>query len=606
MIGGGPAGLAAAIAARLEQFDVTLADPRTPPIDKACGEGIMPDGVEILSKLGVHIPSSATFPFHGIRYVEGGIVADARLRGTPGLAMCRTVLHEALHRRARELGVKLLWGQKVRHVSKHSVVLDSGPVPARWIIAADGANSRVRRDLGLDAPPMHARHGLRRHYQITPWFDQVEVHWSNGCEMYVTGVSDHQVCIAALTGELDLKFDAALERFPDLARRLQNAPVVGDTLGGVSIYRRLPAVVRDNVALIGDASGSVDAITGDGVALALQQSMALARALRAGDLSPYAREHRSVMRLPNHMTGMMLAIHHRPRLRRWVMHALSTIPGLFTLLLAIHTRAYSKWRAQDAAPANRPRGPVATSNVLRREPTAAPVRPPGRATSAQGRSIFGGAVLLLTLCLAGAPPARAAEQVLRLDPKESRIEFLLDAMLHKVKGIVRLSHGEIIFDLETGAASGEIVADAPSADTDNRKRNEKMHDKVLLSETHPEIAFYPKSITGSLEPGGESEISLTGSLVLLGEKHELLLPTHVKMDGDRLTGTASFVVPYVSWGLKDPSVFLLRVRKTVDVTLILSGTLGTPDLPTAKQDSTDLSDTATTARSSATPPRNNL
>ena len=97
VIGGGPAGLAAAIAARLEQFDVTLADPRTPPIDKACGEGIMPDGVEILSKLGVHIPSSATFPFHGIRYVEGGIVADARLRGTPGLAMCRTAISSCMN-----------------------------------------------------------------------------------------------------------------------------------------------------------------------------------------------------------------------------------------------------------------------------------------------------------------------------------------------------------------------------------------------------------------------------------------------------------------------------------------------------------------------------
>ena len=179
---------------------------------------------------------------------------------------------------------------------------------------------------------------------MTPWFDKVEVHWSNGCEMYVTGVSNHQVCIAALTDDVDLKFDAALERFPDLARRLKTALAASDTLGGVSIHRRLPTVVRGNVALMGDASGSVDAITGDGVALAFQQALALARALRAGDLSRYASDHRSLMRLPNRMTSMMLAINHRPRLRRWVMHALSVIPGLFSLLLAIHTRAYSKWR----------------------------------------------------------------------------------------------------------------------------------------------------------------------------------------------------------------------------------------------------------------------
>lgn len=367
VIGGGPAGLAAAIAARLEGFEVALADPHQPPIDKACGEGIMPDGVEILAHLGVRLTGAETFLFNGIRYIEGGIVAETHFRGTPGLGVRRTVLHDALHRRAREVGVDLLWGHKVREVGDGFVVLDCGSRPADWIIGADGTGSRLRLTLGLETSPISQRFGVRRHYRIEPWCDLVEVYWSTGCEFYVTGVSDNEMCVAALTSDRHLKFDTALARFPRLAQRLESAPVISDTLGGVSIFRRSRSVVRGRVALLGDASGSVDAITGEGVTLALHQSMALARALRQGDLGHYQAEHGRIMGLPNCMTSMMLCINRHTWLRRLTLCSLSIIPGFFALLMAIHTRAYSKLRIGRVEPGS-PGGPGGVSG-WRRRPT---------------------------------------------------------------------------------------------------------------------------------------------------------------------------------------------------------------------------------------------
>ncbi len=532
VIGGGPAGLAAAIAARLERFEVTLADPHQPPIDKACGEGIMPDGVRILSRLGVRLAGEETFPFRGIRYLEGSTTASGRFRGTPGLGVRRTILHGALHRRARELGVEFLWGHKVVEVSDGSVELESGSVPARWVIAADGQGSCLRAALGLDTPPLSRRYGVRRHYRVEPWCDLVEVYWSTGCEFYVTPVSGHEMCVAALTGDPHLKFDTALARFPSLAGHLAGAPIVSDTLGGLSVYRRSRAVVRGNVALLGDASGSLDALTGAGVTLALQQALMLAGALRDGDLGLYARAYPALMRLPNRTTTMMLAINHRTWLRRLTLRALSAIPGFFSLLLALLTRT-----KKQLAPALR------------------------------------AAFFLLSVALVGAPSLWASSQVLRLDPEKTQIEFLLGATMHRVEGTVKLSHGEIRFDLSTGEATGEIVADATSASTASRKRDKKMHEKVLESALYPDIVFYPEQIEGSLQPQGESELRISGIFLLHGDRHDLVMSARVQMNGGRLTGTATFNIPYVSWGLEDPSIFVLRVRKDVDITLRFTGTL---------------------------------
>ncbi|MFQ5719582.1 MAG: NAD(P)/FAD-dependent oxidoreductase [Acidobacteriota bacterium] len=338
VVGGGPAGLAAAIAIRLTGRDVTVVERDAPPIDRVCGEGLMPDGVQCLSRLGVTIPASAVHRFSGIRYLQDGIDAVARFRHGPGLGMRRWVLHGALTRRAEQVGVKMLWRTCVRRAGPTGVETDGGFIPARWVVAADGGDSPLRRSLGLDRPPTHRRFGLRTHYEIRPWNDLVEVYWGNGCEMYVTPVAPFEVCVTALAAERGLTFDSALARFPRLACRLAGARRADRVQGAGTVFRRLDSVVTSHVALLGDASGSVDAITGDGVTLAFHQAVALASALADDDLAAYGAAHRRIMRLPFRMTALMLAIDRRPWLRRQVLRGLAAVPGLFRALLTIHTR----------------------------------------------------------------------------------------------------------------------------------------------------------------------------------------------------------------------------------------------------------------------------
>lgn len=338
--GGGPAGLAAAIAARLAGFRVVLADRCRPPIDKACGEGLMPDGAALLAKLGVEIPPEAALPFRGIRFVESGVVATARFHRGPGLGVRRTVLHEAMTRRAVELGVECLWGENVLGLAPGGVELGTGTIACRWVVGADGQNSRIRRSQGLDVPAVHRRFGMRRHYEIAPWSDFVEVHWSTGAEAYVTPVSRGQVCLALLVEGPSLRFEAALGRFPELVRRLGAAPTATDDRADGTVVRRLPRVVRGRVALVGEAAGSVDAITGEGISLALRQAVALARALGQGGLEGYERSYRRITRRSVRMGALLLAIDHRPLLRRSILRGLAALPEVFSGALAFHTGAF--------------------------------------------------------------------------------------------------------------------------------------------------------------------------------------------------------------------------------------------------------------------------
>ncbi len=348
--GEAPAGLAAAIAARLQGLTVRVADTRVPPVDKACGEGIMPDGVGVLRALGVTIPAGSAFAFGGIRYVQGGRSAEARFRdGARGLGVRRTLLHDTMRRRAEQLGVELSWGTRVNGLHDEGVVVEGRLVAARFVAAADGQDSRTRRALGLNLPASHRRVGLRRHVAMAPWSDLVEVHWSDGCEIYVTPVSWGEVCVAALTDDPWLGIDGALERFPALKQRLCGAGIASKDLGSATVVRRARGVTRGRVALLGDAAGSVDAITGEGVTLALHQSVALARALRAGTLDLYAADYRHIVRVADRMGRLMLAIHHRPRLRSLTIAALSNVPPLFSQLLAIHTRSHPLFLADRTA-----------------------------------------------------------------------------------------------------------------------------------------------------------------------------------------------------------------------------------------------------------------
>jgi flavin-dependent dehydrogenase len=337
--GGGPAGLATAIRAKMEGLDVILVEAAHPPIDKACGEGLMPDGADLLFHIGVDLEGIETRPFRGIRYLDGDLMAEGIFPGKPGLGIRRTVLHEALVARAEEIGVDLRWGVRVRGLSVDVLETDAGPVTGRWLVGADGRMSRVRRWAGLDGRPARRRRiGLRRHYEIEPWSDKVEVYWENGSEAYVTPVGERLVGVALLSDGGRVRFDDGLARFPALVQRLAGAPVASTDRGAGPLEQRCKRVVGENLALVGDASGYLDAITGEGLALAFHQAFALVAALTANDLSEYARSHRRVRRYPIAITRLLLLVERRPWLRRRVMRSLAGDPTLMSRFLALKMR----------------------------------------------------------------------------------------------------------------------------------------------------------------------------------------------------------------------------------------------------------------------------
>ena len=340
IVGGGPAGLATAIAARRAGLAVQVVDRARPPVDKACGEGLMPDAAALLADLGVRLPAGASHPFRGIRYLDGDLAAEGVFPGGgSGLGVRRLALHAALVRRAEEVGVGFSWGVTVESLAEGGVATDRGPIAARWVVGADGLRSRVRRWAGLEGPPSAVRRfGVRRHVALAPWCDLVEVHWGPAAEAYVTPVAPDQVGIALLWSGPAKGFDDLLARFPALRERLAGAPALSRDRGTGPLEQRVRGVVRGRVALVGDAAGYLDAITGEGMAVAFHQASALAGALAAGDLAPYAAAHRRIARLPDLMTRLVLGLERRPGLRRRALRALAADPALFSRLLGIHGR----------------------------------------------------------------------------------------------------------------------------------------------------------------------------------------------------------------------------------------------------------------------------
>lgn len=184
-------------------------------------------------------------------------------------------------------------------------------------------------------------------------------------------------------------------------------------------------------------------------------------------------------------------------------------------------------------------------------------------------------VLALVICgIASAPAADAEERTLTLDPERTRISFTLGATLHTVEGSFRLESGTIRFDPATGSASGEVVVDATSGDTGHDGRDGDMHAKVLESQRFPRFVFTPTGFSGELGADGGGEITLAGELAIHGGTHGVEIPAEVSRDGRTLRADGSFTVPYVEWGMTDPSKFVLRVDKTVEVRVEAVGELG--------------------------------
>ncbi|WP_328998429.1 FAD-dependent monooxygenase [Kribbella sp. NBC_00709] len=327
--GAGPAGAATAIRAALAGLSVVVLEPRSGPIDKACGEGIAHSAVEYLTRLGVELDGR---PFHGIRYLDAFHRVDARFTAGPGLGVRRTTLQAALLRRLADLNVPVV-RDRVGPITQNTQSVTAGGITARYLAAADGLHSPTRRQLGLSgANSGEVRRGLRQHFHVSPWTDLVEVYWSHLGEAYVTPVGDDLVGVAVLTSARGT-FDSHLDAFPALRRRLSAASPAGTVMGAGPLRQRVRARTAGRVLLVGDAAGYVDALTGEGIAVALRTSAELVDCIRADRPKDYEAAWRRVSWECRLLTASLLWARNRPLLAPRIVPAAAALPAVYRTIV---------------------------------------------------------------------------------------------------------------------------------------------------------------------------------------------------------------------------------------------------------------------------------
>jgi flavin-dependent dehydrogenase len=373
VVGGGPIGLATSIRCALAGLSVTVAEPRAAPVDKACGEGVMPAAVRRLAALGV---TPDGHPLRGIRYLDAAHQADAPFTRGEGLGVRRTVLHAALAARAAVLGIPVI-PARVTAFEQHADHVTAADVEARYLVAADGLHSTIRRLLergaqdardgavGQPGPGARAsarpRYGLRRHYRLAPWTSLVEVHWTPRAEAYVTPVSADVVGLALLfarpcrdsspepaparvadpqavvrNGTRDDTaddFGARLSAFPALLDRLGGAAPASEVRGAGPMRQDVRRRVYGRVLLVGDASGYVDALTGEGIGVGLAQAEVLAACLAAGRPGDYEGAWHRVSGPAWRFTAGLLWSRNQPFLGPRIVPAAQRLPRLFSTLV---------------------------------------------------------------------------------------------------------------------------------------------------------------------------------------------------------------------------------------------------------------------------------
>jgi polyisoprenoid-binding protein YceI len=187
--------------------------------------------------------------------------------------------------------------------------------------------------------------------------------------------------------------------------------------------------------------------------------------------------------------------------------------------------------------------------------------------------------LALFLSAAAAPPRQQAppptnpEVVLTLDPAQSKVHFNVDSSLHTVHGTFNLKSGTVHFDPATGKAGGEVIVLATSGESGSNGRDNRMHREILETDKFPDAVFHPAQVEGKVAASGASDVQLRGTFTLHGADHNLAALVHAELSGDHWKGTAKFEVPYVDWGIKNPSNFFLKVKKVVNVELEMSGAM---------------------------------
>lgn len=338
IIGGGPAGLCTGLELAQAGVSVVLCESKSFPIDKPCGEGIMPEGVGHLQRLGVmaHLDPTQFSIFQGVSLINKyGIHAKSFFDSSYGLGVRRKALSQALYARAsQEEDLKILSTTRVLNIEKHNnymlVKSDSGNYRARLIIGADGLRSAVRKWAGLEHKARHTmRYGLRKHFRLKPWSTHVEVYFAPGLEAYITPCGPEQTNVTFLwqkSSNLEARFGELIKRFPLVFDKIKNAECLSEERATGPLEHQTKRTTADGIALVGDASGYLDAITGEGNSIAMSSAQALSKAVIKALTSPhkiitqkqlksYEQAHKNIVKNYYKNTRLLLCLAHMP----WLM-----------------------------------------------------------------------------------------------------------------------------------------------------------------------------------------------------------------------------------------------------------------------------------------------
>jgi flavin-dependent dehydrogenase len=324
VVGAGPAGLATALYGARAGLEVVVVERRDGVLDKACGEGMMPHTLAHMDRLGIDVSGR---PLRGISYVDGNRRVDAPFRAGVGRGVRRTALHTALWRATEAAGVKLVHGE-LGPLSQNADSVSAGGFQARYLAAADGLHSPIRMELGLSQPDSGPRRwGIRRHVEIAPWTDSVEVHWAPGAEAYVTPVADDCVGIAILSSGRG-GFDGHFEQFGQLRDRAHGHPHGRDRAAG-PLRQRVRDRAAGRVLLVGDAAGYIDALTGEGMGLAFGAAELLVNCVASNRPQDYDRQWRKLTRRYRLLTAALVGATARPAIRSHLVGAAAALPRVF-------------------------------------------------------------------------------------------------------------------------------------------------------------------------------------------------------------------------------------------------------------------------------------
>jgi len=325
--GSGPVGLVTAIHAAEAGLEVVIIDPRIGAIDKACGEGLMPQAIDHLNQIRVNPPGKDLV---GIKYISGSKTAIAKFSEQPGRGVRRTTLSDHLRQRASELNIVFIEG-RVTDIKQNNDWVEAEGIKSRYLVGADGLHSTVRTSLNLDLQAkkkINHRFGLRQHFAIEPWSDYVEVYWLSHAELYVTPVDDKTVGIAIL-GSDNLNFWEIVGLLPELNRRLRVAKPASKLRGAGPLRQNVKARTSGRAMLVGDAAGYVDALTGEGMRVGFEEGRAAVHSILSDSLTSYEANWNRITRSYRILAGGLLWASSNRVIRPLITPTASALPSVF-------------------------------------------------------------------------------------------------------------------------------------------------------------------------------------------------------------------------------------------------------------------------------------